>query len=918
MKNRILAAFLAVIMMLGSLGVVVAGATDVNYYEDKFASEAEKLATMGNAYATSENKLYELYFDEKSGELAVKNTKTGEILLSNPYSINDNKLNPNDKGKLLSQIFIYFTTITTGQISTLFSYNDCFMNGQQTITKLENGVKVEYVLGEKVREFLVPLKISVADMDKILEQIENVNDQTTLLNYYSKYDPNETNADGSYKYPEVAREMMIKLYPICETTPIYVIKNPDADKTTPENIIKTYTDYTMEQLYADYEKVKDETDTFSSEPKPSFKLVAEYTITNDGLVAEVDASKLEYDKTRYYINTIAVLPYFSAAKRADLGYTFIPDGSGALVRFEDVVGKNVQAIISGNMYGNDYAYYQVTAKNTEQYTMPVFGLVNNSINNGVGYFAIIEDGDSLATINSEHSVNYHSAYATFKITPTDVYDLADAFSSGSASSNAINVTASSNYDGKCRVKYVLLTDSETAKQNNVEGSFDASYFGMAQCYKNYLEANGIIDKLKDEEINKDFVKIFLETFGSIQVEEKVATFPVMVHKPLTTFDDIKEIYKDLKDNGVGNMSFILKGYANGGILSTYPTSLNWQGVLGGKDGLNSLIEYAKLEGFEIAPDVEFTYSYGSTGWFSGFSNKDHGVRTLDNRYTTKRTYYAATQTFERTGGVAISTASFEYVYNKFYSSASEYQLTALSVKTLGSDLNSDFNKDAFLHRESSKDKVVTMLKLLTGKENENKSYNLIVDAGNAYSVPYAKAILSASLDSSRLLYASESVPFLGIVYHGSVEFAGNAINMEGDTEYMFLKAIENGSALYFTLVKQNAELLKFDEQYNKYYSVDYKNLRDIILETYKEYNEIMKDNQNKYIVAHTFMNSSDGFDVKRAEDGKALDNSLVVSVEYEGGNGFILNYNAYDVVVNYGGTEYKIESLGYAQYTVAE
>ena len=210
--------------------------------------------------------------------------------------------------------------------------------------------------------------------------------------------------------------------------------------------------------------------------------------------------------------------------------------------------------------------------------------------------------------------------------------------------------------------------------------------------------------------------------------------------------------------------------------------------------------------------------------------------------------------------------------------------------------------------------TVEMLKKLTG-ENGNNAYTLIGDKGNAYALPYFKSLLNVSLESSRVLTESESVPFIGMVLHSSVNFAGNAINMEGDERYAFLKSLENGSSLYYTIAMQNVETLKFNYTYSKYYSVKYETWKDKIIEMYNEYNALMSSKQNQYITEHEFLNTKYGFDVKRAEDGKTLDNSRIVRVEYENGEGFILNYNSYDVTVVYEGTTYNVESLGYIAYS---
>ena len=963
MIKRILAALLAVLMIIPMALVVFAEETTeevtrVDYTTAVWKSKAQRLAAMKLAGISPNGNLM-LYIDEGSGEMGVKNVLTGEIVLTNPYDIVDSNLPSREKPYLLSQIDLNFTTISSGESRTLHSYSDCLSVGQATFSYTSNSVTVNYVLGRQEKKILVPNKIKLEDFEALLEMVkdgiyksmlaeelakvgnENLTEEEVapliegkVLELYNSY---RTKILGSYVLygPESEEhgisqgkaEQAVKEYPISATQFIYVIRSSvsSAGKELIEGYFKSYTGLSN----ADLEKYIDDAyalveekgiDDFSVDQPPSFKVTATYEITNSGLVATVDASSIDYDKTKYIVNTISILPYFNAAHASyklpaggsnkidscDTGYTFIPDGSGALVRFEDLYADNNRQVkFENTMYGNDYAYYQIKTKNAANMTMPVFGLANTSQKNG--FFAVIEDGDALAIVTSNHSSAYHSIYATFKLTPSDVYDLADSFSSGSTSSKKIGINAEKLYRGNCQVSYTLLTDDSVAAEHGITEYYANTYVGMAKCYREYLQANGTISKITDDRINKDYVKLFLETFGSIQVEEKIATFPVTVNKELTTFEDIEKIYAELKSKGVGNMAYILKGFANGGLLSEYPTYIEWQDVLGGDDGFNDLLKYADKNGFQVYPDIEFSYAYGSST-FSEYSHDEHGVRTLDNRYTTKRVYYAATQTFERTGGVAVSAASFEYMYEIFYEAISEYDVKYLSVRSLGSDLNSDFDAENYYDREGSKDKVVAMLKLLKGASG-NDPFDLLIDAGNSYAMPYASSVLAVSLDSSRRSEMSESVPFYGMVFHASVEFAGDAFNMEGDTDYAFLKAIENGATLYFTVAKNNVELLKFDPEYNKYYSVSYDNLKDDIIATYKKYNAAMKDVQNKYIVDHGFLNA------ECTADGTAVDSSLVVMVEYEGGIGFVLNYSSYEINVTMpNGEAVTIAPFGFEKY----
>ena len=1009
MKKRILAILLAMLMVLPMTLTLFAeedGAASSGgkyYYQRTWESDAKKLSTM-EFKAKSPNGNMLLYMDEASGEMAIKNVKTGKIIFTNPYDIADSDLLDREKPYALSQLDLNYTIISSGEVRTFHSYNDCFAygSGNRKISLIENGVKVDYIFGDLNKDSIIPFKIKAKDLEAVLErakpvmikqkyeiplrkeyanQLEDgtmteeafqelVNQKgevqyetdrfNILVGCYmpffgyktenidlSIYTEKDANGNEVSLFPEFFLERITKNYfteehaqrnaleyPICKTTPIYVIQDSNAKYETLETYLG-YAGYTLEEKYADYKKVEEKgIDNFTSTDRPVFNVSATYQITNEGLVATVDASTIKTnDPTKYTVNSVAILPYFNSAHASkdvanggqnettvfDRGYTFIPDGSGALVRFEDLYADNKkQVAFENSMYGNDYAYYQIASKNAANMTMPVFGLSNHTDKNG--FLAVIEQGDSLAVINSNHSKAYHSIYASFKISPSDVYDLADSFSGGSTSSNKIGIRADRIYNGECKVNYMLLTDDEVALEYGITDYCENTYVGMAKCYRQYLQDAGKISKIPESQINKDYVKLFLETFGSIEVEEKIATFPVTVDKELTTFEDIKTIYHELfidprdeegnkaPQNKIGNISFILKGFNNGGLLAEYPTYIEWQDVLGGEEGFNDLLSYAKENKFEVIPDLEFSYAYAGSS--NGYSHDENGVRTLDNRYTTKRTYYAATQTFERTGGVAVSSASFGYLYDLLYEDLTQFDITLLSVRSLGSDLNSDFDKEDYYHREASKNCVVEMLKILTG-EDGRRPFKLVIDAGNSYAMPYADAVLSVSLDSSRRSEMSESVPFFGIVYHGSVEFTGDAYNMEGDTEYALLKAIENGATLYFTIAKQNVELLKFEQEYNKYYSVSYDNLKADIVATYKRFNNAMKDVQDKYIVKHGFL------DAVRTDDGSAVDKSLIVMVEYEEGIGFVLNYSTDEIEVTMpNGKTVTIGAFDFAKYTM--
>ena len=254
-----------------------------------------------------------------------------------------------------------------------------------------------------------------------------------------------------------------------------------------------------------------------------------------------------------------------------------------------------------------------------------------------GIFAIITEGESLATLVSAHggTLNaYNTVYAKFTPRPSDQYNLSSAISVGQ---NATwTVESDRKYTGRLSVLYKMLTDEKIAKENNIKDYYAADYMGMVYAYRDHLMNNGTLSLLSD---TTEDIPLYIETFGSIETTERKFSFPVTVDMPLTTFEDIKTMYEELTDAGVGRLNFRLMGYANGGMRSTVPYKLKWVDVLGGAEGFTDLVSYAKDNGIGLYPDFDFAY-VTKTELGDGMSLRKYAVKTIDDRYANKREYSA--------------------------------------------------------------------------------------------------------------------------------------------------------------------------------------------------------------------------------------------------------------------------------------
>ncbi len=888
--------------------------TKINYLTQPYYTADEKLATMTMRFEKGD---YQLWINEFTGEVAVKNTKTGELLMSNPYDVGLSKAADSVKAELLSQIIIGYTGNELTGTNVFTSYTDAALNNQIKVKSIKNGMRVEYTIGREETKYLVPRLITEERfMSQIYEPLKASIESTDMSDIEKKFLLNNTFMsrftlrDPAKMTSDRALADLYKEVPITATLgAVYMIdvNIAPAELQMLEELIKTHCPaYTYEELDMDHT----ETEYESEDQNPAvFKMALEYTLDDMGVSVALPANGIRFDESIYQLSYITILPYMGAGQystdRPNEGYTFIPDGSGAIFRFEDLTSTG--ATVGGKVYGQDYAYHTISGKYQEVFKMPIYGIVKNNTYvyeqsaTGVysvvenenptssGFFAIIEEGDALAEIKSTHlgqKGEYHTVQVSVNPRPSDTYNIADSISVGSNST--WTVVSDRKYLGNYKIRYVMLTDDKVAAEQGITDYYAADYNGMAYAYRDYLTSPystgtqnesaenqmTVLERLASDKFESQ-IPLYLETFGTVETIEKVLSIPVNVMTPLTTFENIQQIYTDLSQEGVDitNINFKLTGYANGGMYSTVPYKLKWEKAVGGKNGFKELLEFANEinktsstdgKNLGIFPDFDFAY-INNVDNFDGLSLKKHAVKTIDDRYIGKSTYSATYQTYVVDGGLAISPAYFSRFYDELAENYLEYSINGtgsdlnISVATLGTDLNSDFDEDEPYNREDSKDFTIQ-----TFKDLSDTYGNVMTNGGNSYTWQYVDYILDMPIDSSRYLSASNTVPFTGMVLHGYVQYAGSPINMEGNIQYGILKAIENGASIYFILTYDNATILKEDIFLSQYYSVRYdiwagsyndegKFEAGQLVDVYHSLNDVTHDLQDKLITKHEML-----------------------------------------------------------------
>ena len=941
--KKLMSLFLAVLMLCGvmaSFSVMPVAAADAAadgadseseeettsvdaLYTEIYASPEEKLATM-KLMTTKGN--YAIYAQEASGEVAVKDLSTGQILFTNPYDIGAATASESVKNEILSQIIVKFDENGRERVYTSFEY--AAMRDQIKVKNIKNGIRVEYTIGREEARRLVPRMIRKDRFETLIQQpMEEYYGVTYADAQVFRYEKNHPLASASFYlckqmsyfvYKDLdectsdrLKQDLLDAFPIVSKMDIYIL---DKAATTTEiekieEVIKTACpNYSYEEMDIDHQITEY---TGDEENPPVFKMALEYTLGEDGFTVRLPANGIRFNESKFQLTNVSVLPYMGAGNNSYNGYTFYPDGSGALFAFEDLADQNTYTVAS-KIYGVDYAYHQISGTYQQTVRYPVFGIVEKTeyydclymneetgedeivrissmIYDGVvkaqkdgltgsplvtkygaliseaeaekvsedrGYVAIIEEGDALTELVTYHAgvlSPYDTVQMNFNPRPKDSYNIADAISVGTNSE--WTVVSNRKYVGNYKIHYVMLSDDETAAKNNLPADkwYEASWLGMAKAYRDYLVKKGILTQLSAEQTDGD-IPLYIETFGAIETVEKFASIPVEVMKPLTSTADIVTMYEELSAAGATNINFKLTGFANGGVwYSTMPYKLKWEKAVQEELSMQELFDYAANlnEGkMNVFPEFEFSYSV-MTGMFDGFSSRKHAVRTIDDRFTFERPYMATQQRYASSFRLAVSPAYFDHFYTKLMENYLGYNnVTGISTGSLGKTLNSDFDEDEPYNREDSKSFIAKALEYISGSKDD---LQVMVDGGNAYTWQYVDHILGAALDSSRYIKASYSVPFIGVVLHGYMNFAGTPLNMEGDVNYAKLKAIENGASIYFTLSYQNTQLLKEDRNLSQYYSIRYDIWYEDVVEIYNELNNATRDVQNKIIIDHQFL-----------------------------------------------------------------
>lgn len=576
-----------------------------------------------------------------------------------------------------------------------------------------------------------------------------------------------------------------------------------------------------------------------------------YQLTEDGFTVTIpfeDFTEPIYEgrtaKDKEYVSywgirDISVLPYFKAAGPEEEGYIMIPDGSGALINFNNQ--KSSYGAYSQEVYGRDPALplTQVGAT-VKSVTMPVFGASFGDH----GYFAIAESGEASAVINAMTSgseTSYNNAYVTFHYRQTMTASRTVASAYGTNNTLGTTVTVDNNAATPYyRIRYCLLDETS------------ADYVGMAECYRDYLVSNGL---LKKESANDS--PLYLTLYGGIEDTDYFLGIPYQSVTKLTTYKEAKEILEELFLGGVDQMAVRYCGWQKEGLEAVIPAKIKFESKLGGKNDFNALMDYGSNNGIRIFPDLDYLNFYQSG---NGYSIHKDAVLAATNDTSYQYTYNLNTGAKQDTHRwQLLSPRLSSEAFSKLLSGKGNLDTDNISLGAVGSMVYSDFNTRSLMHRDDTVSIWSDMV------QNAADSFEgVMVETGNIYAAMYADYIINVTSESTHFDLADDSVPFYQITLHGYVSYGTEPINLTADPGKAFLKALETGSNLNFSLIYGDTYEL-VETRYNSLYNAGYHDWKDTIQEYYSAAKTVLSVVAGSEITGHTQVADN----VYRTEYGEA-------------------------------------------------
>ncbi len=785
----------------------------IGYYED------------GKQTLTLENDALRFELDGETTAFKLTEKATGREWTSNPVDADQDRVAVSTNKDMLKSTLVVTYSSASGVID-FNNYAYSIQNGTYTVSQPDpDTVSVRYSVGKIEKVYMMPSAITVERFTAFTDAMSK-KDAKKVKGVYTLYKPDKVAAADN-------RDELLSLYPELENQELYVLKSD----TSENNKAKTAgyfeaAGYTQEDYDIDQQLVAGS----SQNNGPVFNVTVNYRLEDGDLLVEVPYSEIRY-RADYPITYITVLPMFGAAGVEEEGFMMIPEGGGALIRYNN--GKLNQNSYYANMYGWDYGSERKEAVSETENAFPVFGMTGN----GGSFICVMEGASSYGGVQADISLRYNSynwVCAKYNVLHSDQY----------------NVSAKT-----ARLVYMFekeMPEDTIVQRYRFVDSDD--YADMAVAYGEYLRQRDPDFAARQA---SEAMPVSVELLGAFDKKVVKLGMPVDSIIPATTFQDAEAIIDRLSDSGAQNLNVRFSGWSNGGVNQKVLTGVKTLGQLGGPKGMKSLIEAAKAKGVPLYFDGIGCFAYRS-GLFQGFLPFRDAARftTLEQVkvYPYSPIFYQQDDFYDPF--YLVEPAYAKKCQENLIKALQDSGAEGVAFRDIGSLLSGNYNPKNTTTREQ-----VLRMNLEVLREAREAGQRVMLKRGYDYVLPYADLITDMNLNGTDYSIIDENVPFYQIAIHGAVDYTGGPINLSDDWETELLRCAEYGAGLNFTFMANEIEEIQ-DSLYSGYYGASFAAWADSAGQLIADYQRDMAGLNRTAIVGHE--SPEQGIAVTRYADGRQV------------------------------------------------
>ena len=748
----------------------------------------------------AENEYLALYVDESTLAMELVDKETGVERFTKV--MNGTAGNKTSKNNEKSDVRAYYVVNEfVGTTNSMDSYSMSVSYNNYELNYLENGVEIRYEIGD--------MTISVEDLPKM---VPHEKFKELLLPYWRSKD----------------EESFREFYrPVNNGTQWVRTDNGTIGKVKLQNLYTLFYEtgkYTREDLEADNAAFGYEIEKVN----PKLHVTVRFMLDGRDLVVTVPTDSIDFTKANA-VTRIDLLPYFMTATKEDNGYIFVPDGSGSLIYLNN--GKVTALSYTDNVYGNDVLMnVNVYSPSSDSIKMPVYGIKTEN----QATFAIIEQGAEIASLYvdvADRSDEFNRVYSYFTLRNIEFVNVVGT-ASGTSPRYPDDI-----YTGDIVIRYKFLYGD------------DASYVGMANVYRTYLEQQGQLQKITLPEE----APFFAELIGAVRKTEFFIGIPYESTAVATELEDALKIADALKQAGVKNPMILLNGYLEGGVKHESLADLSLESSTGDKNDLKKLRKHVNEMGGRVYLMLNMEKVYST----HNFSKSSQASRRQDN-FVANVVAYAEPILAESRGYTDSFYVSPHYLLEytgKVVKNLKNEKLSidGLAVDDLGNLLIGDYRRKGNISRIHATGTAIKALDKL------KDSRDVILNAPNVYAISGASAIYNLPDSDNGHKVEDEAIPFIQLVLDDACVYTAGPWNESAYTGVWreMNYAIETRCAPYFRLTYEDETVFLHTEDMDSqnFFMTQYEQWLEEIEQCYYVYNEYWHLVRNAHVVSHDILKS---------------------------------------------------------------